>query len=243
MNIPRFLLLFASFSFLFINATETKKIKMYTYCTPSHEILRDNWFLPSIKDDYEIIVKYNAQECAKAEYKEPGWHETMLSRANIILEAIEDNWDDFFIFSDLDIQFFQPTKDIIMRHIASHDIVFQRIANYPGACPGFFVCRGNDKTRQLWLNVKKRMTQIKGDDQDSLNHFLLNTNTGLRWGYFPIEFYHHGIVNPKTWNPGDDVYVPDNIVLHHACYTIGIDNKIKLLEKVKGIVVDRGIRS
>ena len=38
------------------------------------------------------------------------------------------------------------------------------------------------------------------------------------------------------WQLGDEVKVPADVILHHANWTIGMDNKIKQLEYVKSLV-------
>lgn len=235
----RFFLLSLFLGASIIYADANQQIALYTYCTPSHRVLLDEWFLPSIKDDYAIKVIQGEQKCSRATYGSDGWNETFLARANIILEAIEDNWGGFFVFSDVDIQFFKPTKPIILELMQEYDIVFQKTGPTRGVCPGFFACKCNEKTKKLWQAIKESMIEKKTDDQDALNHIIFKQNNpfGLKWANFSSDFYHTGLIKPEVWHPGVQVHVPKDIVLHHACYTIGLKNKIELLKYVKRKII------
>src|SRR5579864_4047396 len=103
------ILLFAIF--LTIQTTlfaDQKKIKLYALYTPSHEVLKNTYFLPSIQDDFEIILEECEQTCPTANFLSEGWTQTTMRKVDLIIRAIQENWDSFFIFSDVDIQFFHP---------------------------------------------------------------------------------------------------------------------------------------
>src|SRR5579863_9116343 len=82
------------------------KIKLYAIYTPSHEILKDSYFLPSIQDDFELIIENVEQTCESAKFMSAGWTKTTIKKVDLIIRAIQENWDSLFIFSDVDIQFF-----------------------------------------------------------------------------------------------------------------------------------------
>jgi len=211
------------------------RLKLYSLCTPSHEILKDNYFLPSIKDDFEIIIKHFDQKCKSAKFMSSGWNSIMINKVDVILAAIKENWNKIFIYSDVDIQFFKSFKNKISDLIQDKDIVIQKADPSCSLCAGFFICRGNAKTFKLWNEIKHRMLKnSKLDDQIPLNQLLLNGNYfNLRWGLLPDEFFNGGLYTGKIWKPGIEIQVPKNIIIHHACFTIGTEHKIKQLEYVK----------
>ena len=75
----------------------------------------------------------------------------------------------------------------------------------------------------------------KIDDQAVINN-LLNNNLelDLKFGllpsnkYWTVGFSTGGIV----WT-GQDIVFPDEIIVHHANFTIGVNNKIELMNKVR----------
>ncbi len=174
MNKRRSILLFLSLLNLFtISKGLEEKIKLYTLCTPSHQILKDEWFLPSIQDDYEIIIEYHDQECPTGSYMKPGWIKIMIHKMDLIIQAIQENWNKILIVSDVDIQFFRPTQELIVSSLQDKDIVIQRESPSGQLCAGFFACWGNEKTLKLWQNVKQLMlAQQVNHDQHGLNYLL-----------------------------------------------------------------------
>ena len=61
----------------------------------------------------------------------------------------------------------------------------------------------------------------------------------IKWAYLPKEFYCGGILTGKHWQPGTELPLPRNIFLHHANWTIGIENKIAQLKLVKDMIEHR----
>jgi hypothetical protein len=55
----------------------------------------------------------------------------MLEKVTCVIDAIEDNWDDIFAVSDVDIQFFKNVSQNLRDHLVDNDIVFQS-DNYSG---------------------------------------------------------------------------------------------------------------
>ena len=102
-----------------------------------------------------------------------GWTETTIRKVDLIIRAIEENWGDIFIFSDVDIQFFAPIQDIIIELMEGKDIIMQRNNPEGVLCTGFFVCRANEKTLRLWNDVKKTMQKNRSQsDQISFNQCI-----------------------------------------------------------------------
>ena len=67
-------------------------MKLYYCFTKSHLILKEQWFLPSIKDDYEIICEEHEQDCDSGVYMKAGWVEAIKKKVDLIIRAIEENW-------------------------------------------------------------------------------------------------------------------------------------------------------
>jgi len=214
------------------------KIKLYAISSESHEELKNKYFLPSIKDDYKIILVSDKQICRTAKYREPGWNEFMIKKVDLILRAIKENWNKIFIYSDVDIQFFKTFKELIPKLMENKDINIQKNTLYGDLCAGFFICRANERTLKLWKEIKNLMHKNnKLDDQVPLNNLLVKSNPfNVKYSSLPNEFFQPGLYKKQLWNPGNNLEIPKNIILHHACYTIGIQNKIAQLEYVKKLV-------
>jgi hypothetical protein len=215
----------------------------------------DEWFMPSIQDELEVIVEHHSQICPSGRIMTSGWIDCMQKKAALIIRAIEENPGSLFIYSDVDVQFLQPVKNKIEQLIGGNDIVIQRNSPEGTVCAGFFAAIGNERNLELWKSIFSELgKQTKKDDQGVLNDklgrngegFLNNSEKnrfGVVWDYLPNSFYCPGQSVwkevRKLWQVGDKLEVPDDILLHHANWTIGVDNKIAQLEYVKRIIDGR----
>lgn len=234
-------LLFGALLFCVIQCDAQNKIKLYALYTPSHQILKDSFFLPSIQDDFEIILEFCEQTCPSAKFMSEGWTDTTMRKVDLIIRAIEENWGEVFIFSDVDIQFFAPIQDTILALMEGKDIVMQRNNPEGVLCTGFFACRAHEKTLRLWQDVKKTMQKKKlNSDQNSFNQCIKKKSKknpyGLVWDYLPATFFGAGTLTAYTgylWKPGKKLPIPQGILMHHANWTKGVKNKIAQLKYVR----------
>lgn len=227
--------------FCIVAVCAQEKMKMYALYTPSHEQLKDQFFLPSICDDFDIIFEFAEQTCSSAKFMDEGWTDTTIRKVDLIIRAIQENWGSIFIFSDVDIQFFQPIQQKILALMEGKDMVIQKNSPNGVLCSGFFACRGNEKTLQLWQDVKKVMQKNKlNSDQNSLNRCIKRkskTNPyNVVWSYLPNTFFGGGTLTGHEWYPGMRLPVPKGIMMHHANWTKGIKNKIAQLIYVRKMV-------
>lgn len=214
-----------------------KKIKLYSFYTPSHKILKDEWFLPSIQDDYDVTIEFHEQECPSGNFAEKGWITVMLRKVDLILKGIEENWGNIFVYADIDIQFFGPTQKSILKALENNDIVVQKDQPNGMICAGFFACKANDKMLALWEKIKETMIKDHQRDQPTLNRFLKKDNMyNIQWDYLPVEFFGAGTLTGKSWKPGKKLTIPKNTLMHHANFTKGVHNKLAQLKYVRDIV-------
>ncbi len=235
-------------NFIVCKTYAEEKMKLYALYTPSHKVLVDDFFLPSIQDDFEIILQETNQTCPTARFRSAGWTKTTIQKVDLIIRAIKENWGNIFIFSDVDIQFFGPIKDRILSLIKNNDLIIQKNSPNGVMCSGFFACRANEKTLRLWQDVKKIMSRTELSDQHSLNKCIRRKRRhrnpyGIKWAYLPKEFFGGGTLTGRHWHPGKKLPIPQNILMHHANWTYGIKHKIAQLKYVKNAVRKRRKKS
>ena len=221
-----------------------EKMRLYALYTPSHEVLKDQFFLPSIQDDFDIVFEFCEQTCPSAKFMNEGWTDTTIRKVDLIIRAIQENWGSIFIFSDVDIQFFAPIQETILMLMQDKDMVIQKNSPNGVLCSGFFACRANEKTLQLWQDVKSVMQKNKlNSDQNSLNRCIKrsskNNPYNVVWSYLPNTFFGGGTLTGHEWSPGMRLPVPHGIMMHHANWTKGIKNKIAQLVYVRNMVRKR----
>jgi hypothetical protein len=238
-----------------IYAKNQQEMKLYIFYTPSHEKMCNEWFMPSLspEDDFEVIAEVYDQECDSGNFMQTGWLPTMIHKVDIVLRGIEENWGSVFIHADVDIQFFRPMKALILAAMQDKDMVLQKDHPKGVACAGFFACRGNERTRALWTRIKeslqseiekvkkqKKVVKSNFNDQTLLNKFIRSSNPyNIVWDYLPKTFFGGGSLTGKRWKPGNTLPIPEEIVMHHANWTVGVENKIAQLDYVRSEVMSR----
>ncbi len=227
--------------FLFISTRiKTEKMRLYAAYTPSHAVLKDKWFLPSIQDDFDLIIEFHKQTCPSADFMAVGWTKTTIKKVKLIIRAIEENWGKIFIFSDVDIQFFAPIQNKIEQLMGDNDMLIQKNSPNGGVCSGFFACRGNEKTLRLWQDAYQLMlSDEKISDQAALTHCLKKRKKYITWNHFPDIFFGGGTLTGRHWTPTKQLPIPTKIIMHHANWTKGIRNKIAQLRYVRNEVMKR----
>lgn len=209
------------------------KLNLYTFYTDTHEILLNDFFITSFNetnmcDDFNLHTIKAKQKSNTGCFNSPGFHGTMLDKLDIIISAMES--DDLFVFADCDIQFFQNIYSDILKY-KNFDILAQSDIN--SICAGFMIIQSSDKLKQYFRNIYNLLANnptAYPNDQVCINSNLNNINYTL----LPInEYYTVGNYNNGTvWN-GEDITVPQSILMHHANFTIGVANKIRLMKIVK----------
>lgn len=223
-------------------------MKLYAIYSKYNEKIKNDWFLPSLTDEFDLNLKEAFHHGGA--YKTDGFRDAVLEKSNLIISAIKKNMGEVFVYSDVDIQFFRPVKSLLLEAIKDHHIVCQR--EHPGddaaLCSGFFVIKASYRTLRLWELVHDAIKR-EGRDQAAFNRILRELKQWtwnvryrcpeIKYGYLPSEFFGGGTLTRRQWSPGMDLPVPQNIVLHHANYTVGNENKITQLQYVRDIVQRR----
>jgi hypothetical protein len=234
-------------------------LKIYCFYTAAYQDLVDQWLGPSIALEYELVA-HRGPDATAIDYKRNGWASIVRRKVDFILEAVRDNWNQPFVFSDPDVQLLGPTRTRLSHLIRCRDLVFQKDSPRPDAlCTGFFVCRGNSKTLKFWTAVRDQMDGAEDrDDQDCARAELVDSLIGrvpdrsrliaaclsqhrvnpfaIRWGYLPVLFFGGGTLTGLRWRPGDTLPVPDPVLMHHANWTVGLANKVAQLHHVSAVV-------
>ncbi len=213
-------------------------MNVYSVYTSSHEKLLNDWFLPSIPKTWKLCLTKVDQVCPSGSYHSSGWYNMMASKYDVIIEAIKENKNKYFIHSDIDILFFEPSNNLEQLDLKT-DLIIQRNTKDDPAnvCPGFFICKGTSKMAKLFKTIRNITLEEQTDDELLLNQYLLR-NTKFNWSYLPDVYYTPGIqfgsrASSYKWSDTDDIKLPNDVALYHANYTVGIDNKIRQLTTAK----------
>lgn len=210
-------------------------MKLYCFFTPSHEVFYKEWLLPSASREYEVIpIKHKEQISKSSEYAKSGWRETQYNKVLAWKKAVEQNMGEVIICCDVDIQFIGDSKTFFEHIIADKDIAFQQ--NFRGGpiCSGFFVCRCSLKTQNFFEIIANRLKKIMHEDGGG-EQYEMQQLLSEKW----YELNVLKLSYDKVWCPGmeykslKDLNVPKDMLVHHANWTEGLENKVEQLEYIK----------
>lgn len=207
-------------------------MNVYTFYTDSHKEIFDlfeEYFYKNSDTKLKLIVSRFEQECPSATHKEHGWSTTMKRKVECILNALQETPEnEWFVYTDCDILLFQGWMNVLNSNNSNFDIIIQN--DFISLCAGFFFCKSNNKTKQLWQDVYNSVERF-GEDQTALNFFLKQSKT-LKIAILPESYFTYGLLNKSVWQGTETFEIPSNIKMFHANWTEGTNNKIKLMKLV-----------
>lgn len=203
-------------------------MKLITYYTKSHENLFQNYLIPSIKDDFEIHEMCGEQISVEGNYFENGFSETTKNKIIFLLESLKKaDENETVLFSDVDIIFLDRTEEYLKNYL-EYDMVFQDGCG--GLNTGFFIMKNNDEVRNLLDEVIKNCHRYH-DDQITLNYLIKKTK--IKFSVFDDRVMSPATcIGPKIWT-NEMLEIPNDTLVFHACWCVGVDSKEKLLDYVR----------
>ena len=234
-------------------------MRIYACYTPSHIPLLEKHFLPSLEvggfggpaqsiidhrchpridqpEDMWARIRELPQRSSSGAFASDGFQLTCLAKVDYILEALTVETEPF-LFSDVDVRFYGPVVDDLTNLLGDADMAFQWDGPSGRECSGLMVLRPSDCMTAFWDNVRGYMSAGKPMmDQDALHaamdDFKRAKQMALRTVILPERYWTFGR-NDKHWTAGMAVNPPADLLLHPANWTVGIENKMALLEVVK----------
>ena len=209
-------------------------MKLLTFYSDSHKQMYERYFLKSFNKHlghYELHPKRIGQISHTGEYESQGFDLTMLQKIEMIITSIDIN-EQPFIYADCDVQFFGD----VAHDLGDYDILFQQDYFPDNYCAGFFIAKQSEKVLQFFLDVRSAFVeQMNGTihDQTIINQ-MIRSGYPIKAGMLPVDKYWTAAfaTGGSIWS-GQKISVPKGIVMHHANFTVGVDNKVALLEQVK----------
>lgn len=233
-------------------------MKLYTFYTDTHIHFLCDYFLPSLRDNFELIIDKKDQLTKSGIYMEDRWIDTMFFKVDTIIKGITENINSnsLFVHSDIDIQFFGPVEEEIIKCTNNYDMVFQKGAR--SINNGFFVCRANQKNLMFWRDVKDFMKENNVHDEAASKTLLGlpldyydNSNSAFKkfenkykisWIYLPVDIFVGGQYCVESFESQKLISPPLTTLMHHATSTVGFEGKIRQLEHVKNFLSIRAKR-
>lgn len=214
-------------------------LRIVSYYTPSHEAMCRRFVMSRADGFYERRFNSFDQTCPTGEFKSAGWNECMLDKLRCLLDLPCDGMPTLYV--DADVALMPGLHDWLAAYvgqlereaIAFSDDVVQW-------CAGIMVFHSVSPVLKFFRTVAHMSGVLNLPDQDVIHH--MRAWAGKTGGRLPITprvlprevFCNWATVNGKPVPPwdGESFVVPETCLAWHANWTLGIDNKLKMLERV-----------
>lgn len=201
-------------------------MKLVYACSPSHDVLRDTIFLPTLRDPWELI-EIRVEVPGNGDFRSDGFYEAVAVRTRRYVELVRRFAGEIIVFSDVDIQWFQPVQADLLREMEDLDMVFQRDhATKRKVNVGFFALRANARSLDLLIRTADA-AERRLSDQNFVNELVQHDAMPCRFGLLPATYFNDalkaGPIPPR-----------DQWKLYHSIFTLprGGKNSVELkLEK------------
>lgn len=206
------------------------------YANAGYDGMVNEYFLPS---SHAFAIKRVGHAVEKAcNYASVGFRKICNDKPKVILDLmLALPLGEVFLYADGDVVLFGLTPEMLLEDMGDAEIVNHvSLPNYGRACTGFMGIRNTYYIRAF---MRDWADKSRWDDEDYFNYVLKED----------VEFQtHHRFLPSKYWNIGQaglgyktweekialaPSLIPKDIVMFHANFTMGLQQKLQLLELVR----------
>jgi len=217
-------------------------MKLFTCLSPSHVPMYDAHFGPSVLlSGLDLQPPRTLEQvCPTGVYESPGFQETCLAKMHYLRDVLvaESESREPFVFCDVDIRFYGLVVEDLLEIGEKTDDAADGDGPNPlfqsdgpgGPCTGFMLWYPCPWAVALVEDVIQVMGEKHIEDQIGMQHVL--RDRGLTAALLPERYWTVGQTG-RHWNPGDPVRPPSDLLMHHANWTVGVENKMALLDAVR----------
>jgi hypothetical protein len=215
-------------------------LRIVSYYTPSHKEMCQRFVMSRAYDFHERRFSAFEQTCPTGEFKSSGWNDCMLDKLRCLLSLPCDGMPTLYV--DADVALMPGLHDWLSSYVDQldqADIAFSD--DVVQWCAGIMVFRSVSPVLEFFRTVAHMSGVLNLPDQDVIHHLRAwAQSTGgvlpIRPRLLPREvFCNWATVNaptvPAPWD-GQGFVLPATCLAWHANWTIGIDNKMRMLDRV-----------
>ena len=136
--------------------------------------------------------------------------------------------DDIFMYIEQDCLLLEPDMEYWRKTLGSKDIICAW-DNMSGPCQGFFIAKVSDRLIKAFDNVVS-LVDDEHNNQEVFAEGCAPFNIDI--GVYGREVFNYGWVNGGALWTGHEFELPENLKVFHANFTVGLENKKRLLEYV-----------
>lgn len=187
---------------------EQATVPLYFFSDAAFKPLRDQ-FVNSLVDTDLLLHEAYVDDLGALPNRAAGGTPVYMFKTKLLLDALDATPEgDYFVITDVDIQFLGEVLPLVREGIAGRDVCFQREFDEMGVNIGFVAVRNTAASRRFWHDVLEAVPVNGGHDQRIVNN-MLYTGTNMQWGRFPPQVW----ASSQAFDGGPP---PRDVVVHHA---------------------------
>jgi len=205
--------------------------------------MADAHFLPSFKatgmyDDFELRI--SASEDLFGDFGMDDYNTSYSKEMALVREVIAVNFGRLIVWSDIDIRFYCNFTHDIAEAALKVDICtnMDRVCESPVRCTGLQAFIAGDKILRFydeWIAENSKPGRWN-HAQESFNSVLDRAKAQyLSVTDLDVSYWSIGLsdIQKFPWDLGDPISQPPaNMKMHHGNFTLGLDNKMALMQAV-----------
>jgi hypothetical protein len=215
-------------------------LRLVTYYTPSHAAMCRRFVLSRAWGFYERRPSRFEQTCPTGAFKSDGWNVCMLDKLRCLLSLPCDGMPTVYVDSDVALlRGFHDWCESVFAELPGSAVAFaDDVVQW---CAGVMLFRSTPAVHEFWRLLASLSPIWNLPDQDIIHQLRQQvTQTGGQLPILPRVLPPDRVCNwatvnaptlPQPWD-GEAFVVPQSCVAWHANWTIGVDRKMQMLERV-----------
>ena len=192
----------------------------------------EKFFFPSVPKSFDLVPLTIPEEYAKTKYGDEGFWKMCRWGGGERVRLVKQHQGEIVAFCGCDQEFFGDCVPDLLSRMEDRDFLTPNNATESGPirlCADFQVIRCTPMT----LAYQEKVYSEIGDGDDE---WILNAHRDMvKWMELPRNLYWN--LAGTGWTKGQSIPKPPNGMLHfHANWTVGLENKLSLLEAARNAV-------
>lgn len=206
-------------------------MKLFTIHSESHGDLFWDYFVPSLKGQFDLCGERTVQTCPTGEYKSEGWRSVSQHKVEALRDLCKKETEPF-VYSDVDVLFHDFTQEDAIRGLGDSELACMDDGG--GVfCAGFMIIRPGPSTAALFDIV---LTMLEECDQPVMNYALKFHPIAI---LLPQLWYsNYNTLGAPEWSTeGLDrlARISPEAKVFHANWIVGVNKKREALDAVRRI--------
>lgn len=208
-------------------------LRLATYYTPTHAAMCERYVLSRAAGFSDVVAREYEQRCPSGVFKSEGWNACMSDKLDLLLRLPQDGQPTLYVDADVVLMpGLAAWAEERVRAMQFHEIAYSD--DVVQWCAGVMLFRSTHQTHRWWRLVADMSDLLDQPDQDVIHALRVNAKRlPVPMSVLPAErVCNWATLGNRTPWQGEAITVPETCVAWHANWTVGVEAKAAMLERV-----------